>query len=308
MGETSAGPPDSTARISLAVVHPISDLGANVARNRKSSVLENLFEIVAMLPWWFGVSAAIGLYWVLHAYATQPVVVATTAAQIVGSLSKTVFVPVAGVFQYVLPLLCLAAAAASAWKASKRKSLVQGITASNSAASLDAMNWQEFELLVGEAFRQKGYKVTELGGAGPDGGVDLILAKGGETTLVQCKQWKAFKVGVDVVRELYGLMAAKGAANGIVVTSGEFTKDAKAFARGRNLWLLAGAELFAMLQSAKTGISKSETKQKNAPTAAPACPTCGSAMVRREAKRGAKAGTYFWGCATYPKCRGTVPT
>ena len=277
-----------------------------MARNRKSSPLEDLFELVAMLPWWIGVLTAIGLYLGLHAYASQTVVVATTTAQIADSISKTVFITAASIFQYLLPPICLAAAAGSAWKRSKRKSLVQGITASDSAASLDGMTWKEFELLVGEAFRQKGYKVTELGGAGPDGGVDLLLAKGGETTLVQCKQWKAFKVGVEVVRELYGVMAAKGAANGIVVTSGRFTKDAQEFARGRNVRLLAGDELFAMLQSAKSGIAKLEAKQPNDATAAPACPTCGSAMVKRVATRSANAGSYFWGCTTYPKCRGTV--
>ena len=277
-----------------------------MARNRKSSPLEDLFELVAMLPWWIGVLTAIGLYLGLHAYASQTVVVATTTAQIADSISKTVFMTGASIFQYLLPPICLAAAAASAWKRSKRKSLVQGITASESAASLDGMTWKEFELLVGEAFRQKGYKVTELGGAGPDGGVDLLLAKGGETTLVQCKQWKAFKVGVEVVRELYGLMAAKGAANGIVVTSGRFTKDAQEFARGRNVRLIAGDELFAMLQSAKSGSTKVEAKPPNVVTANPACPSCGSAMVKRVATRGANAGSYFWGCATYPNCRGTV--
>jgi len=224
--------------------------GANVARKRKSGLLQNVFELVAMLPWWIGVLTAIGLYLGLHLYASQPVAPATTKTQIASSISTTFFVTVAGVLQYVLPLVCLAAAAASAWRASKRKSLVQGVTSSRSAASLDAMTWQEFELLVGAAFRQKGYKVTELGGAGPDGGVDLLLVKGGETTLVQCKQWKAFKVGVDVVRALYSVMAAKGAANGIVVTSGVFTKDAQDFARGRNVTLLAGEALFAMLQAA----------------------------------------------------------
>ncbi len=39
---------------------------------------------------------------------------------------------------------------------------------------------------------------------------------------------------------------------------------------------------------------------------APSCPACGSRMVKREAKRGTKAGGYFWGCSEYPKCRGTV--
>jgi restriction system protein len=42
-------------------------------------------------------------------------------------------------------------------------------------------------------------------------------------------------VGVDVVRELYGVMATKGAAGGFVVTSGRFTDDANGFATGRNV-------------------------------------------------------------------------
>jgi len=38
---------------------------------------------------------------------------------------------------------------------------------------------------------------------------------------------------------------------------------------------------------------------------APACPQCGSKMVLREARRGARAGQAFWGCSQYPGCRGT---
>ena len=40
---------------------------------------------------------------------------------------------------------------------------------------------------------------------------------------------------------------------------------------------------------------------------APSCPECGASMVRRTAKRGSNAGGQFWGCATYPKCKGTRP-
>lgn len=46
-------------------------------------------------------------------------------------------------------------------------------------------------------------------GSGPDCGIDLTLDKGGETFLVQCKRWRATKVGVEVVRELYGAMATR---------------------------------------------------------------------------------------------------
>jgi len=37
----------------------------------------------------------------------------------------------------------------------------------------------------------------------------------------------------------------------------------------------------------------------------PDCPKRGSAMVLREAKRGANPGQKFWGCPSFPKCRGT---
>jgi ssDNA-binding Zn-finger/Zn-ribbon topoisomerase 1 len=36
------------------------------------------------------------------------------------------------------------------------------------------------------------------------------------------------------------------------------------------------------------------------------CPRCGSAMIVRTARSGARAGHQFWGCSTYPACRGIV--
>ena len=39
--------------------------------------------------------------------------------------------------------------------------------------------------------------------------------------------------------------------------------------------------------------------------AAPHCPACNAAMVKRTARRGANVGSEFWGCSGYPRCRGT---
>jgi len=36
------------------------------------------------------------------------------------------------------------------------------------------------------------------------------------------------------------------------------------------------------------------------------CPKCGSLMVKRKARKGKYAGNEFYGCSTYPKCRGTI--
>jgi restriction system protein len=149
---------------------------------------------------------------------------------------------------------------------------------------------------------------------GADGGIDLILTKpgqhGGEKFLVQCKQWRAFKVGVTVVRELYGVMAAQGAAGGFVVTSGRFTDEAISFASGRNVKLIDGTQLHQILKSARAAtqgptIASSPPRRPEPEDAQTStCPLCSKSMVRRIAKRGANAGSAFWGCTGYPTCRG----
>jgi len=40
--------------------------------------------------------------------------------------------------------------------------------------------------------------------------------------------------------------------------------------------------------------------------AAPTCPLCKGLMVLRTAKKGKNTGSSFWGCAGYPKCKGTL--
>ena len=47
------------------------------------------------------------------------------------------------------------------------------------------------------------------------------------------------------------------------------------------------------------------TTQRTQATAQPNCPTCGSPMLVRRARQGRHAGSKFWGCSTYPRCKGT---
>ena len=172
--------------------------------------------------------------------------------------------------------------------------------------ALESMSWQEFELLVGEFFRRRGFTVSETGGGGADSGVDLVIAQGNDRYVVQCKQWRARQVGVSVVRELYGVMTAKGAVGGFVVTSGAFTDDAWRFAEGREIELVACDQLLAMVREQHSQRSPAKAAKPTAATA-PSCPQCNSPMVLRTARRGAQAGSSFWGCPKYPACRGTRP-
>ena len=282
-----------------------------MAKKQKTSPLEDMLDLVSLLPWWAGVAIAVVGYVVLHRMAAPVQVTAVQPGQVSHFMTQTVIAGLATAGQYIVPLIGLVGAGMSFVRRKQRTALVTDVAQAKSINALDGMSWREFELLVGEAFRLQGYRVTETGGAGPDGGIDLALTKGGETFLVQCKQWKAFKVGVDVVRELYGVMAAKGATGGFVVTSGRFTDDAKAFTEGRNVQLVDGSQLFAMIKQAKQSLTATVQQpvskpQMAQPTAViePACPQCGSGMVKRIARKGGNAGGEFLGCSNFPTCRG----
>lgn len=209
----------------------------------------------------------------------------------------------------------------------KKRSRRRLLDSRSDVASLRSLNWLEFEQLVGEAYRRRGYRVEETGGGGTDGGVDLILYGNGTKTLVQCKQWKTWKVGVKVVRELYGVVSAERAAAGIVVTCGQFTREAMDFAAGKPLELVNGPGLWSLVAAVKAGSPSAgqpiaaAAVNRAGPTPSPApaqtsaqlksdpptCPLCGSSMVLRTARRGPNAGSQFYGCSKYPQCCGIRP-
>jgi restriction system protein len=113
--------------------------------------------------------------------------------------------------------------------------------------ALKAMPWDEFERLVGATFRQWGFRVQTQGGGHADGGIDLIVHKRGKRYLVQCKRYKG-SVGVPVIREMYGVMVAERFDGVYIMTSGKFTKDSWAFAKGKPMKLISGEALARILE------------------------------------------------------------
>lgn len=285
-----------------------------MARKKKSSPAEDFIEVVALVPWWVGLALGAVSYLFLQWVARPPAAAAvvTSVAGLGGLVQTELPRALAQIGQYILPLMCFIGAGISALRRRHREALVDGVATSGDSSALNAMSWQEFEQMTGEWFRRKGYAITEVGGTGSDGGIDLIVRKDGEKFLVQCKQWRSTKVGVGVVRELFGVMAAERAAGGFVVTSGTFTDDAKKFAQGRNVELLDGATLTRALRDpAPTRLQAAHNGAGSSGVATPAatysCPACGSQMLRRVAKRGANAGQPFLGCAGYPACKTMLP-
>lgn len=188
------------------------------------------------------------------------------------------------------------------------------------ADTISGLTWRQFEELLAAAYRRQGYRVVVTGGGGPDGGVDLILHGNGESVLVQCKQWRTYSVGVRLIREFHGILNSKGtsADRGIFVTFGEYTEDARRFAEENSIELVAHDRLLEMVMDAKRSspatvphdLSVADVQTPHVrdarSSAVPSCPKCGKPMVLRAARRGAAAGSQFWGCTGYPGCRGTV--
>ena len=254
-----------------------------------------------MLPWWLSFLLAGVIYLILSNISLEPVQTAQGAAPDIPNLViGTMLITLVGLLKYVIPVGLVIGGLSSLFKQAGRRKLYGYASQGEDRSVLEAISWREFEALVGEAFRQQGYSVKETAD-GPDGGVDLVITKEGETYLVQCKQWKVTKVGVAKIRELYGVVTSQGAAGGIFAASGDYTQEAKAFASKNRIRLIDGNELYAMIKNAQ--------EARPTPTIAVLddvrCPLCNGAMLERMARRGTNAGNKFWGCSEYPKCLGT---
>lgn len=71
---------------------------------------------------------------------------------------------------------------------------------------------------------------------------------------------------------------------------------------------VAGLALIAAVISAFrsfTDRARTGSQRSAAPSGSRTCPRCGGELVIRRASRGAHAGSNFWGCSSFPKCRYT---
>lgn len=269
----------------------------------RQGLLEDLMEFGLRVQPRVGVALAALSWMILHVVTS--VTMATGKASI-GNLGAAITQSSihigAAILQYVVPFCLLIGVLVSILSRRRAMGLLDRARI-NPKSAIASMTWRDFERVIGAAFRQQGFTVTELGGNGPDGGIDLALTKDGRRQLVQCKHWKEWKVGVAVVRELMGVMSAQNAVGGYVITSGQFTREAKDFARDTGITLIDGPALGELIgaTSFEPAVSRAKILQPR-----PACPKCGGTMVERMATRGQFVGKPFWGCQKYPSCAGIV--
>lgn len=286
-----------------------------MARRREKSLLAVVFDLSTLLPVWANALLAAGSFVGLRMIGGAELPMNNPGS--LTDMLRYVGRVLAHYGQFFVPAIFILGGCLGAWKRSSRSRLFNRVAGSgNVSGSVRDLSWDDFERLTAEAFARFGYASQETK-KGRDGGVDCVLRKDGKLYLAQCKHWKSGKVGVQVVRELNGVVAAKGAAGGFVVCSGEFTADAKAFAKGTTIELVDGRKLARWFAGAdRPAVSvMSPAPQTAAPagaaqTTAPDqqdCPRCGSPMIGRHRKDsgGAIAAPIFLGCVNFPKCRGT---
>lgn len=259
-------------------------------------------EVASRLPLHVSLVCAVVSGVVLHALAAvllTPKV--DPSGALTGVVTRDLYGTIATILQFVVPLGFLVGALLALIRRLRDLTLFAKARSEPDRA-MKEITWAQFERLVGETFRRRGYQVMNARGGGNDGGIDVVVIKGSNRFLVQCKQWRTQRVGVTVVRELYGVVVARKAAGGIVVTCGDFTLEARRFAQDSGVELIDGVTLASLIRDVDRAMVDSGASTVGSPTNS--CPKCGSAMALRTAGRGERAGQDFLGCTRYPDCRG----
>ncbi|WP_448097880.1 restriction endonuclease [Luteibacter yeojuensis] len=122
------------------------------------------------------------------------------------------------------------------------------------AAGTDALarlSWHDFEHLLGEHYREQGWRVeyhaaaTSLKHLGSH--LDLRLHRGNETAIVQCKHWDADQVDLPEVNELLSTMLNEAATRAVLVTRGRFSAEARAVPRRQPRLQLVDADVLRVM-------------------------------------------------------------
>lgn len=295
-----------------------------MSRPREFVFGDRLLDWSATLPWWLNCIVA-------------ACVLALQHLQSLGTSYRDDPFDLSVYGRYAVPLFFLLIAAASVWRRQQRGRLLRQAEDSATSGGLSGLSRREFKQLVAEAFRRQGYEVEAMEADAPEDGMDLVLWKDDHKSLVQCKPWSTYPVGVEVVRELTGFMHAVGASSAYLVTSGGFSRPARHFAAGQSITLIDGHALCELIAGLRThrpdpapgpaamphraAGSEPQAARPNEvvpplPAEAllalaqareaviPACPRCGKAMQRQTARGGNHDGRLFWGCTAFPGCRG----
>jgi restriction system protein len=98
-------------------------------------------------------------------------------------------------------------------------------------------------------------------------------------------------------------MTASNVLEGVLVTCGAFTQEAKQFAGAENIRLVDGNELLRKIGALAPEQGKALLRLATAGDFfTPTCPGC---SIKMAARTSSSEGRKFWGCLNYPRCKRT---
>jgi restriction system protein len=116
-------------------------------------------------------------------------------------------------------------------------------------AQLDSLSPEAFEDFVAELFEALGHEVDRVGGTG-DQGADLLLRRGGQRAVVQCKYHSSGVIGSPELQRFLGTVHHTRCHKGYFVTTRTFSLAAERFAADHPIELVDGPRLVELVREA----------------------------------------------------------
>jgi len=217
------------------------------------------------------------------------------------------FYIVLGKFSYFYSgILFLISIASLIWSsARKKRPFIKGRKA---LSDLRDLSWEEFREYVMGLFQKLGYS-PEGNGAMDNEHADLRLKRDARTSLVCCKKYYVRKIPHSMVLEFFETMLkSPSLEKGYFITTGSFSQEARKFASDKPLVLIDGESLmdFARIAESIDAAQERSSLQNNLCRTDFMCPMCGAHMVLRTFENNQHTAAKFWGCSSYPACKGTL--
>ncbi|HVR80843.1 MAG TPA: restriction endonuclease [Luteimonas sp.] len=114
-------------------------------------------------------------------------------------------------------------------------------------AALAGMRWRDYIHLVLSALNLRGYGRVFQADATSDES-DYLLERNGQSWLLSSKHGTAYVLGSTAIAEFASAIRMRGAAGGLLVTSGHFAPEAKPLAAAQRIELLDGPALWPELR------------------------------------------------------------
>ena len=131
----------------------------------------------------------------------------------------------------------------------KKKELINNSNEAQTIINEFKENPSDFETFCAELFIKMGYE-AEVTPKTNDGGYDIILKKGFEKSIVECKCYSQnHSIGRPMIQKLVGANQEVKADNMKFITTSKFSKEAIIFANETNVELIDGIKLIELINN-----------------------------------------------------------